>query len=325
MRTTARPRAHSSRSHRAVRTSTVRRTRSIGRIRRRRRSRPTNRVAERGCHRAPRWRARIGIASFALGSLLALVLGVGMTSGTLGGHELQTALSGLGRHGTGSEDTLMRLNPRAPMDTADGTIAPMVTPSAAPSHTSALTLSPSAARTGTATASRSQTRRPAAAPSSAAASSAAAPARPRSTAPTADSPAQQVLDQLNQARADAGLPALTMTSGLLASSKLHTQLMADGCGMQHQCSGEADLGSRISAQGVSWHSAGENIGYGGPVEDTNTAIAGMAERLTSSMLAETPPDDGHRRNILNSGFHHVGITVYRDAQGLVWMTQDFSD
>jgi uncharacterized protein YkwD len=43
------------------------------------------------------------------------------------------------------------------------------------------------------------------------------------------------------------------------------------------------------------------------------------------MLAEQPPNDGHRLNILSSSFSHVGITVSRDSQGTVWMTQDFSN
>jgi uncharacterized protein YkwD len=43
------------------------------------------------------------------------------------------------------------------------------------------------------------------------------------------------------------------------------------------------------------------------------------------MLAEKPPDDGHRRNIMSSAFHHIGIAVYRDNSGIVWMTQDFSN
>ena len=43
------------------------------------------------------------------------------------------------------------------------------------------------------------------------------------------------------------------------------------------------------------------------------------------MLNEKPPDDGHRRNILSSSFHHVGITVAWDSSGTVWMTQDFSN
>jgi uncharacterized protein YkwD len=51
----------------------------------------------------------------------------------------------------------------------------------------------------------------------------------------------------------------------------------------------------------------------------------MAVGLTQSMLDETPPNDGHRQNILSSSFHHIGIAVYRDGSGTVWMTQDFSN
>jgi len=101
--------------------------------------------------------------------------------------------------------------------------------------------------------------------------------------------------------------------------------MAGGCGLSHQCSGEASLGDRETAAGVHWTSCGENIGEGGPVSNTNAAIAQMAVGLTQDMLNEKPPDDGHRKNILSSSFQHVGIAVYRDSSGTVWMTQDFSN
>jgi uncharacterized protein YkwD len=101
--------------------------------------------------------------------------------------------------------------------------------------------------------------------------------------------------------------------------------MADGCGLSHQCPGEAPLGDRETAAGVDWTSAGENIGEGGPVADTDAAIAQMAVGLTQSMLNEQPPDDGHRLNILSSSFTHIGIAVYRDSSGTVWLTQDFSN
>ena len=74
-----------------------------------------------------------------------------------------------------------------------------------------------------------------------------------------------------------------------------------------------------------WTAAGENIGEGGPVAATPAAIAQMAVGLTQSMLDEKPPDDGHRLNILSSAFTHIGISVYRDSSGTVWMTQDFSN
>jgi uncharacterized protein YkwD len=50
----------------------------------------------------------------------------------------------------------------------------------------------------------------------------------------------------------------------------------------------------------------------------------VAVQLTLQMLNERPPDDGHRRNILSPSFRHIGIRVFRDARGWVWMTQDFS-
>jgi uncharacterized protein YkwD len=137
--------------------------------------------------------------------------------------------------------------------------------------------------------------------------------------------AAQVLALINQARATAGLPALTVTAGLQSSSAAHNQLMAGGCGLSHQCPGEASLGARETAAGVIWTAAGENIGEGGPVADTGAAIAQLAVSLTQSMLNEQPPNDGHRMNILSSTFTHIGIAVYRDSAGTVWLTQDFSN
>jgi uncharacterized protein YkwD len=137
--------------------------------------------------------------------------------------------------------------------------------------------------------------------------------------------AAQVLALINQARSAAGLPALTLTTGLDSSASAHNTRMADGCGLSHQCPGEPSLGQRETDAGVHWTAAGENIGEGGPVADTQAAIAQMAVDLTQSMLNEQPPDDGHRLNILSAAFTHIGIAVYRDSSGTVWLTQDFSN
>jgi uncharacterized protein YkwD len=134
----------------------------------------------------------------------------------------------------------------------------------------------------------------------------------------------QVLTLINQARSQAGLPAYTVTSGLVRSASGHTQVMASGCGLSHQCPGEPSLGTRETNAGVHWTSAGENIGEAGPISRTSSAIAQAAVGLTQDMLNEKPPDDGHRLNILSSSFHHAGISVFIDSHGTVWMTQDFS-
>jgi uncharacterized protein YkwD len=164
--------------------------------------------------------------------------------------------------------------------------------------------------------------------SSPSASAAASPTAGSSMSSAPDqggSPANQVLALINQARASAGLPALTITSGLETTSSAHNLLMADGCGLSHQCPGEPPIGTRETNAGIDWTAAGENIGEGGPVSDTTAAIASMAVGLTQSMLNEQPPNDGHRMNILSTSYTHIGIAVYRDSSGTVWLTQDFSN
>ena len=135
----------------------------------------------------------------------------------------------------------------------------------------------------------------------------------------------QLLAQINDLRAQHGLPPLTLLAGLNASAHAHTVRMMGSCGMSHQCPGEPSLGARISAQGVHWSTCGENIGWSGPHPNTTSAIVSAAEGLTLSMYNEKPPDDGHRRNLLSNSFHHIGIDVQRDSNGRVWLTQDFSD
>ena len=131
---------------------------------------------------------------------------------------------------------------------------------------------------------------------------------------------------INQARAQNGLKAYTMSTDLINSASGHnTQMMENGCGLSHQCPGEPALGDRETAAGVQWTAAGENIGDGGPVDDAQSSIAQMAVSLTNSMLAEQPPNDGHRLNILSSSYTEVGIAVTRDSSGTVWMTQDFAN
>jgi len=129
---------------------------------------------------------------------------------------------------------------------------------------------------------------------------------------------------INQARTRAGLPGYTLSAGLEVSAGEHTAVMAGGCGLSHRCPGEASFAERISRAGVSWTSCGENIGDHGPAPGSAAAIAQVAVQLTLQMLNERPPDDGHRRNILSPSFRHIGIRVFRDARGWVWMTQDFS-
>jgi uncharacterized protein YkwD len=197
---------------------------------------------------------------------------------------------------------------------------PAAAPAAQPGTRTAGPLSPAA--TGS-----PSTRRPpsrSVAPSPVSTSATSTPPAP-SPGAGSDAAVEQVLSVINQARAEAGLPAYTITAGLRSSSGSHNALMAAGCGLSHQCPGEPPIGQRETAAGVPWTAAGENIGEGGPVADTPAAIAQMAVILTNDMLGERPPDDGHRKNLLSRAFRHVGIAVFWSTSGTVWMTQDFSN
>jgi uncharacterized protein YkwD len=146
---------------------------------------------------------------------------------------------------------------------------------------------------------------------------------PTTTAPPpSDSVIDQALAHINAARTAAGVGTLTLSADLSKASEAHNALMVGGCGLSHQCPGEAGLGERFTAAGVSWTSAGENIGQGN-ASDTAASILQAANGLTDLMLAEQPPNDGHRKNLLNPGFKRIGLAVTRGSDGRVWFTQDF--
>ena len=136
--------------------------------------------------------------------------------------------------------------------------------------------------------------------------------------------AQRLLKQMNQDRAANNLPSLAWEPRLERSAHQHDLVMAAGCGLMHQCPNEPDLGMRISKQGVQWQTVGENIGEGGPIS-SNDGAWNMVSMLHQGMMAEKPPDDGHRRNLLSKDFHRIGISVSIDAKQTLWLTEDFAN
>ena len=130
--------------------------------------------------------------------------------------------------------------------------------------------------------------------------------------------ADAVLDELNAERANHDLPALKLNSKLSSSAHTHNLAMAKANILSHQLSGEASLGSRASAAGYGWSMVGENIAY-----NSNRSESGVLA-VQRAMYNEEPPNDGHRKNILNKKFVDVGIDVINDsAHGKVWLVTDF--
>lgn len=155
------------------------------------------------------------------------------------------------------------------------------------------------------------------------------PPRPPAPAPHVPSPSREVsasasiaaavVAAINSARAQQGLPALTVSADLQASAHAHDLAMATANQLSHQLPGEPDIGARETNAGVTWTAAGENIGW-----TTDMTQAG-ALSIEASMVGERPPNDGHRRNILSSTFTVVGVDIYLDpAHGRLWLTEDFA-
>ena len=164
---------------------------------------------------------------------------------------------------------------------------------------------------------------PATGPSSPAPTTAGPPPSSAPVSPPAtDAVIDQALAHINAARTANGLRPYVLSADLSRAAAAHNALMAGGCGLSHQCPGEAGLGARFTAAGVSWNAAGENVGQGNAADDPASIVA-AANGLTDLMLAEVPPNDGHRRNLLNPGFQRIGLAVTRGADGRVWLTQDF--
>jgi uncharacterized protein YkwD len=110
---------------------------------------------------------------------------------------------------------------------------------------------------------------------------------------------------LNRERTKNGVPKLERHKQLDKPSAKHSKLMVDDNCFEHQCPGEPDLGDRIAdylADGGRGY--GENIAWG-------SGSLGTPRSIVKSWMKS----DGHRRNILDPDFEHIGI-------GIAWGSPD---
>jgi len=128
--------------------------------------------------------------------------------------------------------------------------------------------------------------------------------------------AEQVVTLTNQERAAHGCGPVTMEPRLRAAAQGHSEDMALNDFFSHTGSDGSSPWDRIHAQGYHYSTAGENIaaGYSTP------------EDVVAGWMAS----DGHRANILNCDFVHIGVGYYYLANdtGSInyhhYWTQDFA-
>jgi len=128
---------------------------------------------------------------------------------------------------------------------------------------------------------------------------------------------QYLLDHLNAHRVAAGVPALQLNTRLSEASREHSCDMYQHQQLNHYGSDGSSPFQRIGATGVTYSTAGENIGMAG-----GYGLTGGVDTIDAGMMAEPLSYGNHHWNIVNAAYAQVGLGVI-DANGQVWLTEDF--
>lgn len=120
---------------------------------------------------------------------------------------------------------------------------------------------------------------------------------------------KRILKQTNKHRKKHGCKKLKNNKKLRKAARKHSKRMAKSRTLSHQLPGEPPLGTRITRAGYrNWRGVAENIayGYGSP----------------KAMVKAWMKSPGHRKNILNCRYRHLGVGVILKG-GVPWATQNF--
>ncbi|MNI62065.1 Cysteine-rich secretory protein family protein [compost metagenome] len=115
-----------------------------------------------------------------------------------------------------------------------------------------------------------------------------------------------VLTLINQERAKAGLPALTMDANLLRIARIKAQEMVDKNYFSHTSPTYGTPFKMMQSNGITYKTAGENIAG-------NPSVEGAVKAWMNS--------EGHRKNILSNAYNYIGVGVVKsDVYGYMLVT-----
>jgi uncharacterized protein YkwD len=141
-----------------------------------------------------------------------------------------------------------------------------------------------------------------------------------STGVIIDSAAENyALTLINNSRAQAGKAALVMSSAVRSVARAHAQDMATRNYFSHTSPEGLRVWDRLDRAGIGWSYLSENLGFGQGYGTPSDAVRAMH----NSMMAEVAPNDGHKKNILNSLAGRVGIGVAKTASNKVYYVCNF--
>lgn len=122
-----------------------------------------------------------------------------------------------------------------------------------------------------------------------------------------DAYAAQVVKLVNEERAKAGLSPLTVKGNVTAAAEVRAKELE--ASFSHTRPNGSTFSTALTAAGVSYRGAGENIAYG--------------QKTPEQVMQGWMNSAGHRANILNSSFTSIGVGHYRSAAGVDYWTQLF--
>jgi uncharacterized protein YkwD len=132
---------------------------------------------------------------------------------------------------------------------------------------------------------------------------------PPPPAPKVDtSVAGRVVALVNAQRAAAGLGPVSANGALINAAARHSKDQAANDKMSHTGSDGSTMAQRCSAAGYGWSALGENVAAG----------YGSSESVMNGWMNSA----GHRANILNPRFVHIGVAVAYAADGTPYWTMD---
>lgn len=121
----------------------------------------------------------------------------------------------------------------------------------------------------------------------------------------------QMVQLINQARNNAGLPSLQVSSNLTAAARAKSKDMIDYGYFSHTSPTYGDFVNLLTVYGVdTFRTAAENLAM-----NSNGSVSGA-----HNMLMGSP---GHRANILNGNYSLVGVGIQIQSDGSHFYTQLF--
>ena len=107
----------------------------------------------------------------------------------------------------------------------------------------------------------------------------------------------------------AGLPALKLRSDITAAANVRAGEIKQS--FSHTRPDGSSFSTALKEQGVSYRYSGENIAWG--------------QKTPEQVMNAWMNSEGHRANILNSNFNHIGIGYYQDEKEVKHWVQLFTN